>query len=786
MSLILVIIICVIFLVLEGFFSGSEMAIVNADKHHLDQQSKSGSKSAQIAKKLLSSPGQFFSATLLGTNISTVTSSVVITLYIIYHWGEAYAPLAILWWPFTLIFGEIVPKSLYQHYADKLILKISPILMFWSYITFPISWVLGKFATGMLKVIRKRESAEPTLSRQELEHVLEEGTVGESDVKPDEQIMIARIFDLAEKRVENIMTPLVDVKTIHLSVSRKQAEKAMEESGFSRLPVYNKESFNIVGIVTCSDLLFRDTNLQIKDLAQPAFYVPEEMPLDELFKTLRQKNKNIAIVVDEYGAATGVITTEDLLEEVVGDILDEHDRSERNYKRIKAGHYIISGRMETEEVNAKFGIDIPNGDYETFAGFIINKMEHIPMVNESFEHNGWSIIIRKATPRAIIEIEVKKNMKLAYFDCTSGVAGDMIIASLVSAGFPMKLLHEIPKLLNLQCEFVKKEETAGLKLHVKPFESLPSRHYKDILKLVDDSKLTSNVKTIALSILERIGKAESKVHKSPLNKVHFHELGTVDAIIDIVGSAAGIDYFGADEIHSSPLPMFRGFVNTEHGRLPLPAPAVAELMKNVPLEPSPIKQEIVTPTGAGIITTVAKSFGENPIQKIEKYGSGKGEKDTPPLSNCIRFYFGEGFKVAMVETTIDDMNPEIFGYIKNLLFNAGALEVNILPIQGKKDRPAFILNCQCDWNKRNKLMDLILRETTTFGVRYYPVERKILQRKIIQKKTKHGSIRIKLGIDEKGNVIKSIPEYEDCVKLAKKQKVPLIEIYNKLKHQLNS
>ncbi len=408
MEIILLIIYLLICLISEGFFSGSEIAFVNADKYKLIAAKEAGSKRAHMAYQMISDSATFLSTTLLGTNVSTVSGSVLVTLYIIKYHGDMYAPLAILYLPFSLILGEIVPKSVYQAHADKIVLRIAPILFFFSYLFYPITWVLSRFTNSILRKNKNRQMglAKP-LSREELELMIEVKSRAESDVKQYERRMISHIFDLAEKRVENIMTPLVDIISANIYSQRDEVERVLENYEFSRIPVYEGKSFNIVGILHSTDLIFSDSKQSIKDLMIAPLYVPEEMPLDELFVNMRTNSHAMAIAVDEYGAATGIVTNEDLIEEVVGEIADEHDETPLLYRRMGRNQYRIYGRTEIEHIRSMLDIDIPEGGYETIAGFVLHEFGHIPKIGESFLWNNYEFTIVRATERVVLEVDVK-------------------------------------------------------------------------------------------------------------------------------------------------------------------------------------------------------------------------------------------------------------------------------------------------------------------------------------------------------------------------------------------
>ncbi len=406
MSLILVIVILAVALLLEGFFSGSEMAVVSADKYRLALATDAGSARARSALHLIKRPATFFATTLFGTNLCTVTGSVVTTLFIIDRYGPQYAPLAIVYWPFTLLFGEILPKSIYQHYADRIVLRIAPLLFTISFVLYPVVWVFSRLTYLILGRVQKQKGKAPPISREELELMLEVGTPESSDVRQAERTLISRLFDLADKHVGQIMTPLVDVISIPVSASREEAARTLDEHGFSRVPVTEGHAYNVVGMLTSTDLLFGEEGHTVRELMRPAYFVPEDMPLDELLVAMKRGGRPMAVAVDEFGAATGIVTVEDLLEEVIGEIRDEHDETKQLYWRIGRHRYIVRCRMEVAHANARLGLDIPKGAYQTVAGFVIHSFERIPKIGESFRSGRYLYRVTRATDRAVLEVEI--------------------------------------------------------------------------------------------------------------------------------------------------------------------------------------------------------------------------------------------------------------------------------------------------------------------------------------------------------------------------------------------
>ena len=408
MSVLFLIAVLAACLIVQGFFEGSEIALVNADKHRLALDTDAGSRRALTALHLIKHPAKFFSTTILGSNLAGVTASVSLTLFIIERCGEGWAFLGLLYWPVTLLFGQIVPKSVFQRHADSVVLRVAPLLFAASVLLYPAVWLLSHATNVLLGRIRRRAGKSPPVSREELELVLEVGHSEGSDVKPAERTLISRMFDLAEKRVEDIMTPLVDVVALPASSSRDEAEQLLEKHGYSRVPVFEGRVFNVVGVLAGTDLLFGEGSARVTEVMKPAYFVPEEMPLDELLVAMKRRGEPMAVAVDEYGAATGIVTAEDLLEEVVGEIRDEHDEVPALYRRLGWHHYLVSGRMEVEFANEKLKLGIPDGDYATVAGFVISELARIPKAGESFRVGGHAFTVSRASERAVLEIEVKR------------------------------------------------------------------------------------------------------------------------------------------------------------------------------------------------------------------------------------------------------------------------------------------------------------------------------------------------------------------------------------------
>jgi len=388
-------------------------------------------------------------------------------------------------------------------------------------------------------------------------------------------------------------------------------------------------------------------------------------------------------------------------------------------------------------------------------------------------------------------------MKIAYFDCFSGISGDMTVGALLDAGLKIEILEKELKKLGLsgywlEVNKVLKKGISATQFKVKIKEERVERRFKDILTILEESKLDEEIKKETKKIFFNIAQAESKIHQKDIDKIHFHEIGGLDSIIDITSVVIGIKTLGIEEIHSSALPMGKGFVKCAHGVIPVPAPATLELLKNIPTYSGGIESEMITPTGAGIISTLAKSFGKRPLMKIERIGYGVGEKEFT-IPNLLRVSVGEkiikdenlkdGYvsdEAVLIETNIDDMNPEFYDYIMDKLFPRGALDVFLTPIQMKKNRPAHMLSIIVHEQNLKEILEVLFSESTTLGVRVRKVKRLRLAQQNFIAKTKYGKIKVKVGMF-KGKIKNIAPEYEDCKKMAKQHQVPLKEVYEEAK-----
>ena len=375
--------------------------------------------------------------------------------------------------------------------------------------------------------------------------------------------------------------------------------------------------------------------------------------------------------------------------------------------------------------------------------------------------------------------------RIAYFDCFAGVSGDMVLGALLDLGLPSKALDEGWRMLRLKgfqlnAQKVQRGGLMGTQVEVQGKGTI--KNYKEMKALINESALPGGIKELSVKILGQLAQVEADIHGVEVDKVHFHEIGGIDTIVDAVGAALGVSHFKWDSIICSPLPLNRGFVEGGHGSLPLPAPATVALLKGVPIVPASVEGETVTPTGAAIVTALASGFGSLPEMEITGVGYGAGTRDTEGTPNLLRIIQGvqEEKKekgIWVLEADVDDMSPEIIPYLNQLLLGEGALDASQIPIQMKKGRPGFTIRVLSTDAKRERLAQVILEESSTLGVRMHRVERIVLPREEREVKTQYGPIKVKVAFDREGKVINLMPEYESCRQAAEKRKVPLKEVY---------
>jgi uncharacterized protein (TIGR00299 family) protein len=384
-------------------------------------------------------------------------------------------------------------------------------------------------------------------------------------------------------------------------------------------------------------------------------------------------------------------------------------------------------------------------------------------------------------------------MKTLYLDCAAGISGDMTIGALLDLGVPLEVLQAGLDRLGLPPGSfrISLEKTSRLGITATHFvvdapDQHHHRHYSDIKELIAASGLTDAVKELSQKIFLRLAQAEAAVHDVLLDKVHFHEVGAIDSIVDIVGTAIGLDYLGVATVVSSPLPFGSGWVDTAHGRLPVPAPATAELFKGLQITPDGVPGEWVTPTGAAIVAALATACGPAPAMTLMAIGCGAGAKKCEQRPNLLRAFLGETAgdqeQILVMETHLDDMNPEILGFLMDRLFEAGALDVALAPLQMKKNRPGTRLTVIADRARLDELARLVLTESTAIGVRYYPVERITLERSLESYSTSLGPVRVKRVRLPDGRS-RVYPEFEECRRLAVERGMALLDVYRLVENE---
>jgi pyridinium-3,5-bisthiocarboxylic acid mononucleotide nickel chelatase len=395
--------------------------------------------------------------------------------------------------------------------------------------------------------------------------------------------------------------------------------------------------------------------------------------------------------------------------------------------------------------------------------------------------------------------------RVLYFDCFSGIAGDMVLGAMLDAGLPLgELKNALGSLalpgVHIHADRVLRTGVSATKFTVhthdhgdpshdhshgghaghdhdhathaaQDHEHQPHHSLPEIFALIDRAALSPAGRERARAMFQRLAEAEASIHQMPVERVHLHEVGAIDSIIDIVGAVFAMEWAGVDRIVCSPLNVGGGMVSSAHGRFPVPAPATVSLLGDAPIYAGSVQKELVTPTGALIATTYAAAFGPVPAMSVERVGYGAGERDDPATPNVLRVLIGReadalrAERVAVVECEIDDMNPQLFGVAMDRLYAAGALEVFFAAVQMKKNRPGTLLTVVCRPDARAAMADIVFRETTTIGVRYYEVERECLVREHVTIETPIGPIRFKVASRD-GRVLNAAPEFEDCAKLA--------------------
>lgn len=379
-------------------------------------------------------------------------------------------------------------------------------------------------------------------------------------------------------------------------------------------------------------------------------------------------------------------------------------------------------------------------------------------------------------------------MAVLYLDLSTGISGDMFMAALLDVGFSLKQLEKELSSLSLPPFQLKEGEAKKGSLRGRTFQVIPLKEEKTdrnltaILQMIHQSRLPGQVKKTAQEVFTKLGEAEAQVHGTSTAEVHFHEVGALDSIIDVVGVSLGLFRLQVDALYSSSVPLGQGFTSSQHGTIPLPAPATMMLLKGIPCYGTGIESELVTPTGAALLSTLVHEFGPLPEMRIQAVGVGAGKRDLP-IPNLLRVFLGRQDtstqeRILILTTTIDDLSPEIYPYLRKRLFTEGAIDVYVTPLLMKKGRPGFQLQVLLPREKRESLIRVLFQESTTLGLRIREEERFCLERREVQVLVSGIPVRMKLGILQ-GEVVNLSPEYQDCLQVAQEEDIPLKEVYQK-------
>jgi len=397
----------VLLLLLEGFLSGSEITMVAADRKKLSRFAHAGSRWDRLTFRILKEPSWFLSATLVGSNLAEVANAALVTSILMGFYGsrgDLYAFLILT--PLILIFGEILPKTLFQQKADPWVRKIVPAIWVVSLILYPFVWLMSKATQAVSRLLKQEGEVRPLVTREELQLLLrEEG--GRSDINPLEQDMIRRIFRFSTTRIKEAMIPLVDVVALEETCTVEEAIASVRQENYSRYPVYRDRVDNVVGTLYSLDLLDAEgEGRTIRPFVRPISFFPETKPVDELLLEMQRNQEAMAAVVDEYGGTVGIVTVEDILEEVVGEIEDEYDVNQPFYRRTGPKKFWINARMEIDHLNEILKLGLPRGDYETLGGFVLERLGRVPLTGEVFRHRKMLFEVLKSNEKSVLEVAV--------------------------------------------------------------------------------------------------------------------------------------------------------------------------------------------------------------------------------------------------------------------------------------------------------------------------------------------------------------------------------------------
>lgn len=379
-------------------------------------------------------------------------------------------------------------------------------------------------------------------------------------------------------------------------------------------------------------------------------------------------------------------------------------------------------------------------------------------------------------------------MKVLYFDLIGGASGDMILGALIDAGLPAEKLAEMLDNLKLdefelKANSISKNGFQATKVDIQVGEQPPERHLKEILEVIRSSSLPLAIQNRAIRIFQNIAAVEAGIHNKPVDQIHLHELGGTDTIVDVTGALMAIDFLEVSQIYASPIPLGSGFITGAHGQIPLPAPATMGLLKGLPVRRTEIKAELITPTGAALLAELVDDFSPPPVMKVNAVGYGAGSRDLP-IPNLLRVMIGETAETGdqireqliQIDSNLDDMNPEIYPFVMESLFNAGALDVCLVPVQMKKNRPGIQIQILSEVEKAKHMREILFKETSTLGIKQQLIDRYSLPRRIDKVSTRFGLIRIKIAGEGTKNQ-KISPEFEDCQKAARENEIPIQQVF---------
>jgi len=395
-------------LLLEAFFSGSEMALISCDRIKIRHLAGEGVTGAQVAERLLQRPDRLLATTLVGTNLCVVTSSTAATVLCLFLLGEGREYYAtVLLAPLVLLFGEMVPKAYFRQHADRLAPLLAPPLHLCLRLFAPLTTIVHRASTLLLTPLRIAPSErDPYITREELKFLVQEGR-HQADLDTGERRMIHKIIDFGETTVREAMIPLIETVAVPASATVAEAVAVVSEHQFSRIPVFEERIDQIVGIVHAFDLLSADPETPLAPLIRPAHYVPETKLVADLFQEMRRGRFHMAVVVDEYGGVVGIVTIEDLLEEIVGEIEDEYDEEPPPLKRLPDGSYLVDARLEVERLREELGIQLPEGEYETLGGFLLHLFQKIPDTGEEVQYLGMRFVVAASDRRSIVKVRIR-------------------------------------------------------------------------------------------------------------------------------------------------------------------------------------------------------------------------------------------------------------------------------------------------------------------------------------------------------------------------------------------